>query len=277
MRYGALLVAFLAMTGSPSSAPAPSGTIAFGTGQFVFAVRANGTAGHALDSGDFPAFSRDGRRLAFTLNGVWTARADGSGKRHIVPRFAEYVTYTDPSWSPDGSWLAYVRLDNGHQTAELWLVDRNGNRLHGLSIVHAADSPSWSPDGKWIAYAGDGGLAEVLADGSGKRLLLHGAIAAPAWSPTGESIAFEEQEGARVAIRVLELKTRRVRLVDRTAGPLGPLAWSPDGAWLAFAVRKTGAGGGLLELRAVRAGGGREHTIADTFAQQLDGLTWRSS
>jgi len=275
VRHGALLVALLAMTGSPSSAPVPRGTIAFGTGQYVFAVHANGTGGHALDAGDYPAYSRDGRRLAFTSSGVWTARADGTGKRRIVPHFAEYVTYTDPAWSPDGSRLAYIRLDEGHQTAELWLVDRNGNRLHGLSIVHVADAPSWSPSGKWIAYAGDGGLAEVLADGSGKRLLLGEPVAAPVWSPAGTAIAFEEQAGAHVEIRLLDLTTQRVRLVDRTAGPLGPLAWSPDGAWIAFAERTRGAGG-LLELRAVHVRDGRERAIADTFAQQLDGLSWRS-
>jgi Tol biopolymer transport system component len=273
VRTGAFLVAVLALTGWSSAAPQPSGTLAFGTGQYVFAVRADGADGHALGLGDYPAYSRDGGRLAFTLNGVWTARADGSGRRHIVPRFAEYITYTDPTWSPDGSRLAYVRVDNGHQTAELWLVDRDGRSLHGLSIVHAADSPSWSPAGTWIAYAGDGGLAEVLADGRGKRLLLHGEIAAPVWSPDGRSIAFEKQRGTHVAISVLDLRTRRVRLVERNGGPAGPLAWSPDGAWIAYATRASG--GGLLELRAVHVSDGREHAIAATFVQQLDGLSWR--
>jgi len=269
------LAALLAAAGWSSTASPPSGTLAFGTGQYVFTVRADGSGGHAVGLGDYPAYSRDGRRLAFTLNGVWTAQADGGSRRHIVPRFAEYITYTDPAWSPDGTRLAYVRVDNGHQTSELWLVDRDGRGLHGLSIVHTADSPSWSPSGTWIAYAGDGGLSEVLADGHGKRLLLRGEIAAPAWSPNGRSIAFEQQQGSRVAIDVLDLSTHRVRLVERNGGPVGPLAWSPDGAWIAFATQGTPAAGGLLELRAVHVSDSRQRAIAATFVQQVDGLSWR--
>ena len=91
-------------------------------------------------------------QLAFTLNGVWVANERGAHRRHIVPRFADYITYTDPTWAPDGEHIAYVRVDNGHETSELWIVRADGQDLHGLSIVHVADMPAWSPNGKWIAY-----------------------------------------------------------------------------------------------------------------------------
>ena len=250
--------------------PQLAGTLAFGTGQYVFAVGANGGGGHALVAGDYPAFSRTGD-LAYTLNGVWVARADGSLRRHVVPRFAEYLTYADPTWSPDGTHLAYIRVDNGHETSELWVVRKDGGALHGLSIVHQAETPTWSPDGKWIAYVGDGGLSEVLADGSGKRVLLRRDVAAPAWSPTGGSIAFEEQAGSRVSISLFDTATRTLRLLERHRGEVGPLAWSPDGRWLAFtATVKSG-----FELRAVRVADGAERTITHPFVQRLDGLSWR--
>jgi Tol biopolymer transport system component len=274
VRAGTILLALLGLAGS-SGVPRPAGTLAFGTGQYVFAVHADGTGGHAIGRGDYPAYSWDGRWLAFTLDGVWVSRADGTLRRHIVPRFAEYITYTTPSWSPDGGRLAYVRLDNGHETSELWVVRRDGTKLHGLAIVHAADAPTWSPDGRWIAYAGDGGLAEVLAVGTGKRLLIHGDIASPAWSPDGRSIAFEQQEGRRVAIRVYEIGSHRNRLVERHTGASGPLAWSPDGAWLAFATRRQDAGGSFVQLRAVHVASRKERVVTRSFALHLDGLTWR--
>jgi hypothetical protein len=93
--FAGLVIAavFAGAAAGGSRAPRLTGTLAFGTGQYVFAVKADGSDGHALAPGDYPAFSTSGE-LAYTLNGIWVARADGSRRRHIVPRFAEYLTYT---------------------------------------------------------------------------------------------------------------------------------------------------------------------------------------
>jgi Tol biopolymer transport system component len=258
-----------------SAAPPPPGTVAVGTGQYVFAVGANGRGGHALGTGDYPAFSRDGR-LAFTLNGVWVADASGKHRRHIVPRFAEYITYAAPTWSPDGRRLAYIRIDNGHETSELWVVRADGSALHGLSIVHAAASPSWSPDGRWIAYVGDGGLSEVLADGSGKRLLLARNVLSPTWSPDGSRIAFVEQHAGVASASLLDVRTGRLRVLEHHRGSPGPLAWSPDGRWLAYTTERPDAGGAFVQIHTVRVADGARRIVARLFVQHLDGLSWRS-
>ena len=272
----ALLAATLGVaTGTGAAPPRPAaGTLAVGTGDYVFALRSDGSGGHAIGAGDYPAYSQDGR-LAFTLNGVWTANADGSGRRHIVPRFADYLTYASPTWSPDGDHVAYIRIDNGHETSELWVVRPDGADLHGLSIVHFADMPAWSPDGKWIAYVGDGGLSEVLSDGSGKRLLLRRAVVSPAWSPDGERIAFEEQSGRTVTIAVLDMGTGKVRPIERHRGSAGPLAWSPNGRRIAFTVERSNSGGSYFELRTTTIAGGKEHVVTRLFVQRVDGLAWR--
>jgi len=270
------VISLTAVGAAPAGAASPpplAGTIAVGTGQYVFAVGANGRGGHALGTGDYPAFARTGR-LAFTLNGVWVADADGGHRRHIVPRFAEYITYATPTWSPDGRRLAYIRVDNGHETSELWLVRADGTALHGLSIVHAATAPTWSPDGRWIAYVGDGGLSEVLADGSGKRLLLKRDVSSPAWSPDGTRIAFVEQRAGTVSTTVLDLRSRRLHVVERHRGSPAPLAWSPDGRWLAYTTEHADAGGTFVQIRAVRVADGVRRIVARLFVQHLDGLSW---
>jgi Tol biopolymer transport system component len=241
----------------------------------VFAVGADGTGGHAIGLGDYPAYSLDGR-LAFTLNGVWVANDDGTHRRHIVPRFADYITYTDPTWAPDGEHLAYVRVDNGHETSELWIVRADGQGLHGLSIVHVADMPAWSPDGKWIAYVGDGGLSEVLSDGSGRRVLLHRDVVSPAWSPDGRRLAFAEQTAGAVSTWTLNVATGKLVRIESHRGAAGPLAWSPDGRLLAFTVQRTSGGGSFFEVRTVQVATGAEHVVTRLFAQRVDGLAWRS-
>jgi Tol biopolymer transport system component len=209
------------------------------------------------------------------LNGVWVSNGSGTGRRQIVPRFADYITYTYPTWSPDGAHIAYVRVDNGHETSELWVVRSDGLELHGLSIVHVADTPAWSPSGKWIAYVGDGGLSEVLSDGSGKRTLLRRDVAFPAWSPDGGRIAFEEQAGRTVSIRELDTRNGRIRLIERHQGSAGPLTWSPDGTRLAFTVERTSAGGSFFEIRTVGASSGKEQVVTRLFVQRIDGVAWR--
>ena len=272
----ALLAATVGVTAGAraDSTRRPSDVIAVGTGTYVFAFSANGTGGHAIGAGDYPAYSHDGQ-LAFTLDGVWVANADGSGRRHIVPRFAEYLTYTNPTWSPDGDHVAYIRVDNGHETSELWVVRPDGRDRHGLAIVHFADMPTWSPNGKWIAYAGDGGLSEVLSDGSGKRLLLRRAVSSPAWSPDGRRIAFEEQTGQTVAIGTLDVADGKTRLIERHCCSAGPIAWSPDGRRLAFTVQRTNAGGSYFEVRTLVLATGAEHVLTHLFVQRVDGLAWR--
>jgi Tol biopolymer transport system component len=240
----------------------------------VFEVHADGSGGHALLAGDYPAFARDGR-VAFTQNGVWTATENGARRRRIVPPFADYLTYTSPAWADDGTELAYIRVDNGHETNELWLVRPDGRALHGLSIVHQASSPTWAPDGSWIAYAGDGGLSEVTPDGSRRRLLVRGTVDSPAWSPDGRHIAYELDQGTRVLVRILDLKTHIGRTVEPNLRSAGPLVWSPDGRWLAFTTQRDIAGGAVVQLRVLDTADERSRIVTQVFVQHLDGLTWR--
>jgi Tol biopolymer transport system component len=273
-QMSALVVLSPIVAGAAGKPAAPGGVLAIGTGPYVYAVRADGSGGHALGQGDYPAYSRTGS-LAFTLNGVWVARADGTHRRQIVPRFADYLAYASPTWSPDGRRIAYIRVDSGHETSELWVVERDGKGLHGLAGVHAASTPTWSPDGRWIAYAGDGGLSEASPDGSRRRLLLRGSVWFPIWAPDGREIAFERPSSGAVATLLLDVASGSVTQIDRHAGPIGPIAWAPDGRWLALTTQRAGAGGAFVELRALRLADHSERMIARTYVQSLDGLSWR--
>ena len=81
-----------------------------------------------------PQWSPDGSRLALTIgldDGSWqvaTIAADGSDLRLLTsgPGIHEI-----PSWSPDGTWLAYdssdVGLDDPTFQATLWRIDADGS------------------------------------------------------------------------------------------------------------------------------------------------------
>jgi TolB protein len=170
-----------------------------------------------------PAWSPDGRRIAFTRNAdcycagrIFVMRANGRGIRRLTDgRFDE-----SPEWSPDGRLIAYssqrglkvMRPDGSHERrvarfGDVGEVDwsPDGRRLAfardrfvwtarwndggGERRLVRGGDPDWSPDGKTLAYMPrDGGVATIGADGKGRRYLHDGLL--PAWSPDGKRIAF---------------------------------------------------------------------------------------
>lgn len=75
----------------------------------------------------------------------------------------------DPSWSPDGQWIAY---SNGMSGVDIWKVRPNGADKAPIAAGDDEKSdPAWSPDGTKIAYAGatsgtDRDIWVMNADGS---------------------------------------------------------------------------------------------------------------
>ena len=114
------------------------------------------------------------------------------------------ATLSDPRFSPDGQWLAYVRtqpdLQNNAYRSAIWLTPASGGRLRQFTSGTKRDSaPRWSPDGKWMAFVSTRGgekakpqIYLIPTDGGEARQLTkmeHGA-GEPAWSPDSRHLAF---------------------------------------------------------------------------------------
>jgi TolB protein len=100
-----------------------------------------------------------------------------------------------PTWSPDGSQLAYVSFENGQ--AEIFTQNiRSGDRKSRSKYKGLNGSPAWSPDGKKLAItlSKDGNpdiYILTLANNKLKRLTNHWSIDTEAtWLPDGKSIVF---------------------------------------------------------------------------------------
>lgn len=195
------------------------------------------------------AFSRtrDGcSTWSWECNDLYVVGANGVAETWVTRR-ADYDD-RQPTWSPDGTRLAFVRDDDSG--GSIYIVATDGSGLTRLTQGALDRDPAWSPDGSRIAFARAhdgtrrGAIYTVSVDGSDLRELSGGSghHGDPTWSPDGSRIAFSSYgtpDGSwQSDIYVMDADgSNPVRLTSDPGNDLSP-AWSPDGSRIAFASRR---------------------------------------
>ena len=216
---------------------------------FIYVTNGDGTNMTRLASGRNPAWSRDGRRIAFNGvdGGIHVMNADGSGQMRLG-------TGGFPNWSPDGTKIVFNSLCCG--VGGIFVMNADGSapaRIVASDFVQPGDSlqmPTWSPDGRLIAfvranYDEPWQIYVVNADGSNPRRLLNGSIPSqsePAWSPDGTSIVFESFFG----IGVLNVDGSGWRTL--ASGKLFDPDWTADGRAVVYNRFTSSAGDQVSSL-----------------------------
>jgi len=137
---------------------------------------------------------------------VPVSNATAAGTRPIKEEdLFRFVWIADPRISPDGSRVAFVRVQvndkkDGYAT-EIWTVSTKGDAPRRLTGGPRDGSPRWSPDGSRLAFvrsAEKDGKPQppqifILPMSGGEAwplTSLSKGAGAPAWSPDGRTIAF---------------------------------------------------------------------------------------
>lgn len=148
-----------------------------------------------------PAWSPDGSRIAFRslkdgpvapVGRIFVINADGSGLRQLSPDDPDptkFVFDDGPTWSPDGSKIAFSR--NGVLT----VINTDGTGMTTLPAPAGVGNPDWSPDGSRIAYSGFVDSQDIFVTNADGSTVLRATSSGeqetnPRWSPDSQRLVF---------------------------------------------------------------------------------------
>ncbi len=202
---------------------------------------------------DHPAFSPDGKQLAYIWDGepghsaVYT---QGQNAESAVRLTHSDVSEACPVWSSDGREIAFLR-GIGQDRIEIRIRNLATGTEESVAELNAYRSStpglSWSPDGQWLASAEASGDAEisrlvvVSRRTREKRVFrpvsgTHMSRWWPVFSRDGKKIAFANSlEGASSDVYVADFPERAERRVTFDNTLVRGIAWTADDSSLVIA------------------------------------------
>ncbi|MBO1924307.1 Tol-Pal system beta propeller repeat protein TolB [Thiomicrorhabdus sp. 6S3-12] len=205
---------------------------------------------------------RGAKQRFYTLE---VADADGYNPQPILKSSKPIMS---PSWSPDGSKLAYVSFEENRSQVYVQSLDGTyRKKIAGYRGINS--SPAWSPDGTQLALTlSKGGNADIyimdVASGSLKQVTRDRAIETEAtWAPDGKSLFFNSDRRGQPQVFQVFLDSMNVQRITFEGKYNSNPEVSPDGRYVAVVHGGGGYHIGLLDQQTKKF-----EVITDTFLDE---------
>ena len=194
---GTILAALVAVSPSEAAFRGDQGRIVFSRNGDLFSMLPNGTDLRAItstaDDDRWPRWSPDGQHLVLVRdNDLYLMRWVGDSPDPLVQLTTAGDVAGAPSWHPDGTRVAYARVNQG-----IWSVTLDAAVSSPL-IAGPYVTPAWSPRGDWIAFSDGTSLYRSNLGSAPVRLTIDPTHQddQPAWCPDGERIVYRATDSA---------------------------------------------------------------------------------
>jgi tricorn protease len=184
--------------------------------------------------------SPKGERALFSARGdIFTAPIEKGPTRNLTHSSGAHDKW--PTWSPDGSQIAFISDMSGEE--ELYLIAQDGLK-RPVQITTGGQAmryqPEWSADGKRIAFSDKDGKVYVVTLADKKMTEIvdapRGQIRDYTWSPSGNFLAFSMATNGNgfSQIHIWSAEDGKVhRVTDQMFNSANP-AWDTTGNYLYF-------------------------------------------
>ncbi|HEX8993239.1 MAG TPA: hypothetical protein VF784_16275, partial [Anaerolineales bacterium] len=253
-----------------------------------FTHEPNGITGYSV--------SPDGKTILYTVfaldggSSIWSIDAGGSD-RHLVLDCPQSECDT-PAWYPDGSKVAYERLQDSTDSTTIprfsvWWLDlaTGATRPVFQDAAFPSTAPQFSPDGQWLSYVSAASNTLVAFNFKEARAvsvaLSTQAAIAETWSPDGRALLYGDLSSTgnppSLHIRIYTIASGQITDLGGGTGVTDfAAAWSPDGRWIAIDRNIPGGGpaGSSNQVWLVKPDGTQAHVLLDEAGASYSGLSW---
>jgi Tol biopolymer transport system component/predicted Ser/Thr protein kinase len=222
---------------------------------------------------DFPAFSPDGRRLAFVraitpgvTNLYYVSLGDGFQPAAPPVKLSKNGSFSAPAWTADGRDLVFFESGNSN-IDNIWRVKATEGAVPSLVVSDGGSAPAIARQGTRLAFVRENSdyniwrapTREGAASSAPVQLIASTrADQAPQYSPDGKRVAYVSDRGGRPEIWLASADgTNQIQLtsIENAGSP----SWSPDGQRVAFGSTR----GGSSQVYTIPVSGGKPEQLTD--------------